>query len=138
MLVTRTGFPLALIAVGYVIEARNASGTVESRLWVDPHLPRAQQARNLHPVDIALLPCHGVTAVVMPVTVGPRGAALVARASGARTLVPTATDPRRDMTAWQRMIYRVTGGTEATRERLHPGIALRPLTTGQEFSVTRS
>lgn len=138
VLVTRTGFPLGLIAVGYVIEARDASGAVNGRLWVDPHLPRARQARSVYPIDVALLPCHGVSAVVMPVTIGPRGAAAVARTSGAGTVIPTATDPRRDMNRWQRLLYRVTGGTESTRERLETGITLQSLSAGQEFAVTRA
>ena len=136
--VTRTGFPLGLIAVGYVIEARDSMGAVRGRLWLDPHLPRARQARAARPIDVALLPCHGVMAVVMPVTLGPRGTARVARAAQSASVVPTATDPRRDMSAWQRVVYRVGGGVGATAEQLEPLASIQVLTAGEELLITHT
>ncbi len=136
--VTRTGFPLGLIAVGYVIEAQDAVGSVCGRLWIDPHLPSARQARQVQPIDVALLPCHGVMAVVMPVTSGPQGTARVVRESQTRIVVPTATDPRRDMSTWQRVLYRVWGGVDATGEQLPPSTALDVLEAGEGLLITRT
>lgn len=132
---TRTGFPLGLIAVGYVIEAHDAAGIVRGRIWLDPHLPGVRQAQLIAPVDLALLPCHAVTAMVMPVTHGPTAAAAVATAAQAAVVVPTATDPGRDMTGWQRLMYRVNGGAAALRSLLTPGTELRPMEAGERLLI---
>lgn len=119
--VLRTGLPLGIIAVGYVIEARNESGASEGRLWIEPHQPLRSVAEELAPIDAAIMPCQGVTAVVMPVN---SGAARVARAvalSGARVVVPTATEPGRDMTSWQRTLYRVHGSAADVESRVGDG-----------------
>ncbi|MBU6278421.1 MAG: MBL fold metallo-hydrolase [Actinomycetales bacterium] len=120
--VTRTGLPLGMIAVGYLIEAIDAQEQLGGRIWIDPHLPGVKVAESVAPVDLALLPCHGVRAMVMPVTAGPQTIADVARACAARTIVPTATDPRRDMSTWQRAMYRVDGGADIVQRLLGPDV----------------
>lgn len=118
---TRCGLPLGVIAVGYLIEGRSASGAVLGRVWIEPHQPTAEVARSVAPVDVALLPQESVTAVVLPVTAGPRAAARAADAAGARLVVPTATQPRRDMSAWQKALYRVAdAGAAELASRLYP------------------
>ena len=110
---TRTGLPLGLIAIGYLVEARDASGACAGRIWLEPHQPTRSVAAALAPVDIALLPVESVTAVVMPVTAGLGASLRAAEFARAAVIVPTATDPRRDMSRWQRILYRVRGGTTA-------------------------
>lgn len=110
---TRCGLPLGVIALGYVVEGRSATGAVLGRVWIEPHQPTEAVARAVAPVDVALLPHESVTAVVLPVTAGPRAAARAASAAGARVVVPTATDPARDMSAWQRALYRVSNAGAA-------------------------
>ncbi|MFM8352083.1 MAG: MBL fold metallo-hydrolase [Actinomycetales bacterium] len=127
---TRTGQPLGLIAVGYLIEALDSQGGITGRIWIDPHLPSSRQARALGPLYLVLLPCHAVRALVLPVTAGPRKVAAVAAACAARVVVPTATDPRRDMTAWQRALYRVRGGSEQVQQRLGGECQVVPMAAG--------
>lgn len=105
---TRTGLPLGLIAIGYLIEAIGSAGESMGRIWIEPHQPTDGVGRSLAPVDLALLPMQSVTATVLPVTAGPKASLAAARACGARAIVPTATDPGRDMTGWQRRLYRVS------------------------------
>ncbi|MGA0877559.1 MAG: MBL fold metallo-hydrolase [Ilumatobacteraceae bacterium] len=118
--VTRTGLPLGLIAVGYLIEAIDAAGDSQGRVWIEPHQPTRSVAASLAPVDVALLPTQAVTAVVLPVTAGPRRSVRAALAARAHTVIPTATDPRRDMTWWQKVLYIVTGSTRRAFERAAP------------------
>lgn len=117
---TRCGLPLGVIAVGYLIEGRSDAGAVLGRVWIEPHQPTEAVARAIAPVDVALLPRESVTAVVLPVTAGQRAAARAATAAGARIMVPTATDPARDMSSWQRALYRVSNaGAEGREARSH-------------------
>jgi L-ascorbate metabolism protein UlaG (beta-lactamase superfamily) len=127
---TRCGLPLGLIAVGYLIEGRSATGAVLGRMWIEPHQPTDAVARSVAPVDVALLPHESVTAVVLPVTAGPRTAARAATASGARIVIPTATDPARDMSAWQRALYRVRDAGAA-----EIAVLSRPMRAGEWLSV---
>jgi len=129
---TRTGLPLGLIAVGYLIEAKDASGEVEGRIWLEPHQPTAPVARSLGPVDLALLPMQSVTAMLMPVTAGLQASFAAARAAQVQVIVPTATDPGRDMTGWQRALYRVgrrqppqADGLGSTVHELRAGESMR-------------
>ena len=138
ILVTRTGLPLGLIAVGYVIDAVDASGERRGRVWIEPHQPTIETAKGVAPVDVALLPTQAVTAVILPVTAGPRRSIEAASAAGAHTVIPTATDPRRDMTWWQRLLYIVTGSTRRAYELAGPTeTQVIELETGDWFDVTR-
>ena len=132
---TRTGFPLGLIAIGYLIEARDPQGRPGPRLWIDPHLPGSAQAHTIQPIDLALLPCHAVRAVVMPVTAGPATIATVARTCQAPIVVATATDPRRDMNTWQRALYRVRGGAEVLQAELGAACRVILMTPGDVMPV---
>ena len=143
--VTRAGLPLGLIAVGYLIEAFEAPangtaqpGTPCGRVWIEPHQPTARVAARLAPVDIAILPSESVTAVIMPVTAGPKATSRAVQAASARILVPTATNPRRDMTSWQRLAYRVAGSEQGLQSRLGPQTTLRSMTTGDVVALTSS
>ena len=120
--VTRTGLPLGIIAVGYVIEGRNPDGSSAGRIWIEPHQPTPRVAESIAPIDIAVLPCQSVTAVVMPVNAGTKVVSRAARLSQARTIVATATDPRRDMNIWQRMMYPVRGGAADVRAAMSGAI----------------
>jgi len=132
---TECGKPLGLIAVGYLIEGRDADDQVIGRIWIEPHQPTTSAAARVAPVDVAVLPCQSVTAVVLPVTAGPRTAAKAVEASRARALVPTATDPRRDMKVWQKTLYFVAGGIEATRRALGGRASLVDLRAGDWLDV---
>lgn len=110
---TRTGLPLGLIAVGYLVEARDSLGSSVGRIWLEPHQPTRSVAASLAPVDIALLPVESVTAGFMPVTAGLGASLRAAESARAAVIVPTATDPRRDMSRWQRALYRVSGRSAA-------------------------
>lgn len=132
---TECGKPLGLLAVGYLIEGRDVDDQVIGRIWIEPHQPTARTAARVGPVDVAVLPCQSVTAVVLPVTAGPRTAAKAVAASRARALVPTATDPRRDMKWWQRSLYFVTGGVDATRRALAGRASLVDLRAGDWLDV---
>ncbi len=116
--VTRTGLPLGIIAVGYIIEGINPDGSSAGRIWIEPHQPTPRVAKSIAPIDIAVLPCQSVTAVVMPVNAGTKVVARAARLARARTIVATATDPRRDMSRWQRLLYPVRGGAVDVRAAL--------------------
>ena len=116
--VTACGLPLAAIAHGYLIEGVEPDGTVSARMWIEPHQPTVKVASALGSVDAAVLPCQSVTAVVLPVTAGPARSAASAVACSARAVVPTATNPRRDMAAWQKALYYVRGGVDGLRSRL--------------------
>jgi hypothetical protein len=107
--------PLGIIAVGYIIEGVNPDGLSAGRIWIEPHQPTPRVAKSIAPIDIAVLPCQSVTAVVMPVNAGTRVVARAARLARARTIVATATNPRRDMNRWQRLLYPVRGGTADVR-----------------------
>lgn len=106
---TATGRPLGLIANGYLVEALR-DGDVVGRLWIEPHQPTIRVAEALAPVDVTLLPTTSVTAVVLPVTAGLKRSLRATAACGSPILVPTATDPRRDMTWWQKTLYTVRHG----------------------------
>ena len=123
---TRTGLPLGLIAVGYAIDARDEAGALVGRVWIEPHQPLPSVARSLAPVDIALLPAESVTALVLPVTAGLATSQRAAAAAQAAILVPTATDPGRDMTGWQRAVYRVRPrvGSIGVLNHMSPGEAI--------------
>ena len=116
--VTRTGLPLGIIAVGYVIEGVNPDGSSTGRIWIEPHQPTSRVAKSIAPINIAVLPCQSVTAVVMPVNAGTKVVARAARLAQASTIVATATDPRRDMNSWQRVLYPVRGGAADVRAAL--------------------
>lgn len=136
--VTRTGLPLGLIAVGYLIEAVDIDGQSCGRVWIEPHQPTIKTARNCQPVDVALLPTQAVTAVVLPVTAGPNRSVKAALAARAHTLLPTATDPRRDMRWWQRMLYIVTGSTRRAFEKVAASDAqVIEMSTGDWFDVRK-
>ena len=115
---TRSGLPLGLIAQGYLIEGVEPDGTTLGRVWLEPHQPTTRVARSIAPIDVAILPTVSVTAIVLPVTSGLRRTATAAAACGARAIVPTATDPRRDMTRWQKSIYFTSRGSKKLRRRL--------------------
>jgi len=135
---TKCGLPLGLIASGWVIEALDADGADRGRIWIEPHQPTEAVAREIArrgPVDVAVLPTQSVLAVVLPVTAGPARSAKATRASGARALVPTATDPRRDMTWWQKGLYFVSGGDVRTVRELHGSAELIHLRTGDWLDV---
>lgn len=136
--VTRTGLPLGLIAVGYLIDALDSEGQRRGRVWIEPHQPTIKAARQCQPVDVALLPTQAVTAVILPVTAGPRRTAAAARAAEAHTVIPTATDPRRDMRWWQRVLYIVTGSTRRTYERVaDTDTQVIELSTGDWFDTAK-
>lgn len=136
--VTRTGLPLGLIAVGYLIEAVDGAGDSRGRVWIEPHQPTRTVAASLAPVDVALLPTQAVTAVVLPVTAGPRRSLRAALAARAHTVIPTATDPRRDMTWWQKVLYIVTGSTRQAFERAaSTRTQVIELETGDWFDVRK-
>jgi len=116
--VTACGLPLAAIAHGYLIEGIEPDGTTAGRMWIEPHQPTVKVASRLAPIDAAVLPCQSVTAVVLPVTAGPKQSAASAIACSARAVVPTATNPRRDMAAWQKALYYVRGGVDRLQSRL--------------------
>ena len=116
--VTKCGLPLAAIAHGYLIEGIEPDGSTSSRIWIEPHQPTVAVATTIGAVDAAVLPCQSVTAVVLPVTAGPRRSADCARTCSARAVVPTATNPRRDMATWQKALYYVRGGVDRLRSEL--------------------
>ena len=135
---TKCGLPLGLIASGWVIEAIDADGGDRGRVWIEPHQPTrsvAQGVAGRGPVDVAVLPTQSVLAVVLPVTAGPKRSAEAVRASGARALVPTATDPRRDISWWQKAIYFVSGGDQRTMHELRGAAELIHLRTGDWLDV---
>lgn len=133
---TRTGLPLGIIAIGWLVEAYDISGAAAGRLWIEPHQPTRSTAAALAPLDVAILPAESVTAVVLPVTARPQAAAEAAAAARARRVVPTATDPRRDMSTWQRSAYRVRGGISHLGDALAPGIELTTLAAGESVALT--
>lgn len=133
---TPTGAPLDRVAHGFVIDGIDSHGSSRGRIWIDGHRPLLAVADNIAPVDVAVLPTQSVTAVVLPVTSGPRRVARVAVACGAHTLVPTATDPRRDMTWWQRCLYVVRGGTRSVAALLaNSRVQIADLEPGEVFDV---
>lgn len=113
---TRTGLPLGFIANGYLIEARRGERTV-GRLWIEPHQPKSTIARAIAPIDVAVLPTSSVTAVVLPVTAGLKRSLRAATEGGAQRVIATATDPRRDMSWWQKSAYFVVRGRRRLRRR---------------------
>lgn len=115
---TKAGLPLGLIAQGYVIEGIDDIGKVVGRIWIEPHQPTVRVARAIAPIDVAILPSTSVTAVVLPVTSGLARSARAAVACSARAFVPTATDPKRDMTRWQKSVYFTNRGSRRLRRRL--------------------
>jgi L-ascorbate metabolism protein UlaG (beta-lactamase superfamily) len=136
--VTRTGLPLGLIAVGYIIDAFDADGIRQGRVWIEPHQPTVKTARLYQPVDVALLPTQAVTAVVLPVTAGPRQSMAAAQAAEAHTVIPTATDPRRDMRWWQRVLYIVTGSTRRAYEKVaDTKTQVIEMSTGDWFDIAK-
>lgn len=135
---TKCGLPLGLIAQGWLIEALDVHGEDRGRIWIEPHQPTVDTARwvaSRGPVDVAVLPTQSVVAVVLPVTAGPKRTATAATTAGARAVVPTATDPRRDMRWWQKLLYFVSGGDETTRRHLHGRCELIALLTGDWLDV---
>ncbi len=115
---TKCGLPLGLIANGYLIEGIDDSGVTIGRVWIEPHQPTVRVARSIAPIDVSILPTTSVLAVVLPVTSGLSRSARAAAACSARAIVPTATDPRRDMTTWQKSIYVTSQGSRRLRRRL--------------------
>jgi L-ascorbate metabolism protein UlaG (beta-lactamase superfamily) len=115
---TKCGLPLGLIAQGYVIEGIDDTGTVVGRIWIEPHQPTVRVARAIAPIDVAILPSTSVTAIVLPVTSGLARSARAAAACSARAIVPTATEPARDMARWQRAVYFTSRGSRRLRRRL--------------------
>lgn len=115
---TRCGLPLGLIAQGYLIEGIDDAGDSVGRIWIEPHRPTVRTARAIAPLDVAILPTTSVLAVVLPVTAGLQRSARAAAAGAARAIVPTATDPRRDMTTWQKSVYFTSRGSRRLRRRL--------------------
>ncbi len=135
---TKCGLPLGLIATGWMIEAVDHNGDDRGRVWIEPHQPTVETAewvRTRGPVDVAVLPTQSVVAVVLPVTAGPKRTAAAASACGARAVVPTATDPRRDMRWWQKALYFVAGGDDHTRRLLHGRSELISLRAGDWLDV---
>jgi L-ascorbate metabolism protein UlaG (beta-lactamase superfamily) len=135
---TACGLPLGVLANGWWIEAVDADGRDAGRVWIEPHRPTvavavAVAARG--PVDVAVLPTHAVVAAVLPITASPRQTSAAAVASGARLLVPTATDPRRDMSTWQKAVYAVRGGDAATAAHLVGPTRLVALQPGDRLPV---
>ena len=113
----RTGLALSPVAIAYSIEAFDGE-RILGRIWIDPHLPTAALARRLAPISLALVPTEEVLAGFLTVTAGPRRSAEAAVAAQAQVIVPTATDPGRDMTTWQRRLLRVRGGIAELRSSL--------------------
>lgn len=135
---TKCGLPLGAIATGWLIEAIDGEGNDRGRLWIEPHQPIVDTARWVAargPVDVAVLPTQSVVALVLPVTAGPKRSAAAALACGARALVPTATDPRRDMTWWQKSIYFVNGGDQSTARLVQGRAEFVHLRTGDWLDV---
>lgn len=133
---TKPGLPLGLIANGYLIEAIDENGDAAGRIWIEPHQPERRVAVELPRVDVAVLPTTSVTAIALPVTAGLRKSAHAAAACGARVIVPTATDPRRDMKLWQRAIYFVGHGRRALRDQLRSDKQLIELRAGDWLDAT--
>lgn len=115
---TKCGLPLGLLAHGYLIEGIDDQGATVGRVWIEPHQPTVRVARAIAPIDVAILPTTSVVAVVLPVTSGLARSGRAAVACSARAIVATATDPRRDMTRWQRSIYFTSRGSRRLRRRL--------------------
>ena len=115
---TRSGLPLGLIAQGYLVEGLDADQSIVGRIWIEPHQPTTRVARAVAPIDVAILPTVSVFALGLPVTSGLRRTAAASAACSARAIVPTATDPRRDMTRWQKSIYFTGRGPRKLRRRL--------------------
>lgn len=135
---TRCGLPLGLVANGWLIEALDPRGADAGRVWIEPHVPTVATAVGIAargPLDVAVVPTHGVVAGLLPVTAGPSQVSAAALAAGVRSLVPTATDPRRDMSTWQRTVYAVWGGTSATADRLASTTRLVALQPGEHLVV---
>lgn len=116
--VTQTGLPLGLIAVGYLFEAFDDDQNSAGRVWIEPHQPTRATAEKLSHVDVAVLPTQSVLAVVLPVTAGPKKSSQAARLANARALVPTATQPQRDMKLWQKALYYVSGSNAHAHNQL--------------------
>ncbi len=135
---TKCGLPLGAIATGWLIEALDVDGGDGGRLWIEPHQPTVETAKwvaRRGPVDVVVFPTQSVMAVVLPVTAGPKRSAAAALACGARALVPTATDPRRDMSWWQKSLYFVSGGDAGTARRIAGRAELVHLRTGDWLDV---
>ena len=132
---TKPGLPLGLIAHGYVIEALDENETIAGRIWLEPHQPTMRVAEAIGRIDVAVLPTSSVTAVVLPVTAGLARSARAAAACGARAIVPTATDPRRDMKLWQKAIYFVSNGSRAIKTKLKNNKQLIELRPGDWLDV---
>jgi L-ascorbate metabolism protein UlaG (beta-lactamase superfamily) len=136
--VTRTGLPLGLIAVGYLIDAFDADGNRRGRVWIEPHQPTTKTAQMCQPVDVALVPTQAVTAIFLPVTAGPRRSVAAAQAAQAHTIIPTATDPRRDMRWWQKVIYIVAGSTRRAYEKAADSTTqVIEMSTGDWFDINK-
>jgi len=133
---TKPGLPLGLIAHGYLIEGIDESGSVAGRIWIEAHQPTTKVAERIGSVDVAVLPTSSVTAVVLPVTAGLRTSARAAATCRARAIVPTATDPRRDMKWWQKSIYFVGNGPRPLRESLTRSRQLIELKPGDWLDAT--
>jgi L-ascorbate metabolism protein UlaG (beta-lactamase superfamily) len=135
---TKPGLPLGLIAHGYVIDALDENGTSTGRIWIEPHQPTQKTAERIGSVDVAVLPTSSVTAILLPVTAGLRKSAQAAATCGARAVVPTATDPRRDMKRWQKAIYFVGNGPRSMRNKLVANKQLIDLRPGDWLDATAS
>lgn len=113
--VVRTGFPLNVVAAAYVIAPVSGDGPV---VYFDPHLPSARAAKHVGLAEVFVAPVKGVVAGPLPATAGPGRVARAARAVGARTIIPTALEPRRDWNLWQKIVFGVWGNADAVQRRV--------------------
>ena len=120
--VVKTGWPLSLLALAFVIEPV-IGGT---RIYFDPHLPSRSLASAVGHADAVVAPMRGVRAVVIPATAGPARVARSAAVVGASMIIPTALDPKRDMSWWQRIAYRGWGSVAAVQQCAGPSVRVLP------------
>ncbi len=123
--VVRTGFPLNFVAVAYVISPLSGNGPT---VFFDPHLPSARSAKQVKSADVFVAPVKGVVAGPLPATAGPGRVARAARALGARTIIPTALEPRRDWNWWQKIVFGVWGSADVLQRRVGSASRVVPTT----------
>jgi L-ascorbate metabolism protein UlaG (beta-lactamase superfamily) len=123
--VVRTGFPLNFVAVAYVISPTSGNGPT---VFFDPHLPSFRSARQVKSAEVLVAPVKGVVAGPLPATAGPARVARTARALGARTIIPTSLEPRRDWNRWQKVVFRVWGSADALQRRVGSASRVVPTT----------
>ncbi len=120
--VVRTGWPLSLLALAFVIEPVTGG----RRVYFDPHLPSSKLASLVGRADVLVAPVRGVRAVIIPATAGAKRVVNSARALGATVIVPTALDPKRDMSWWQRFAYRGWGSAATVQSHAGSGVLVVP------------